>query len=159
MKNKSVRGSLFTLLARNYLLFTLTLLAMAAVVFALWNAWLDSLYQPPDWDGLLKSPALSSGDYDALRRHLGRDGNDFAVYDGSGALIYATGSGFDAQCEPEELGLVQLWDSAEEINVYELTSRQIDAAAKKGKFITERLYQIENIEYVNLVSQNDEISG
>ena len=30
---------------------------------------------------------------------------------------------------------------------------------KKGKFITERLYQIENIEYVNLVSQNDEISG
>lgn len=124
MKNKSVRGSLFTLLARNYLLFTLTLLAMAAVVFALWNAWLDSLYQPPDWDGLLKSPALSAGDYDALRRHLGRDGNDFAVYDDSGALIYATGSGFDAQCEPEELGLVQLWDSAEEINVYELTSRQ-----------------------------------
>ena len=43
--------------------------------------------------------------------------------------------------------------------IYELTSRQIDAAAKKGKFITERLYQIENIEYVNLVSQRDEISG
>ena len=43
--------------------------------------------------------------------------------------------------------------------IYELTSRQIDAAAKKGKFITERLYQIENIEYVNLVSQSDEISG
>ena len=43
--------------------------------------------------------------------------------------------------------------------IYELTSRQIAAAAKKGKFITERLYQIENIEYVNLVSQNDEISG
>ena len=43
--------------------------------------------------------------------------------------------------------------------IYELTSRQIDAAAKSGKFITERLYQIENIEYVNLVSQNDEISG
>ena len=43
--------------------------------------------------------------------------------------------------------------------IYELTSRQIDAAAKKGKFITERIYQIENIEYVNLVSQSDEISG
>ena len=43
--------------------------------------------------------------------------------------------------------------------IYELTSRQIDDAAKSGKFITERLYQIENIEYVNLVSQNDEISG
>ena len=43
--------------------------------------------------------------------------------------------------------------------IYELTSRQIDVAAKKGKFITERLYQIENIEYVNLVSQSDEISG
>ena len=43
--------------------------------------------------------------------------------------------------------------------IYELTSRQIDGAAKSGKFITERLYQIENIEYVNLVSQSDEISG
>ena len=43
--------------------------------------------------------------------------------------------------------------------IYELTSRQIDAAAKSGKFITERLYQIENIEYVNLVSQSNEISG
>ena len=43
--------------------------------------------------------------------------------------------------------------------IYELTSRQIENNEKSGKFITERLYQIENIEYVNLVSQNDEISG
>ena len=122
MKNKSVHGSLFGLLVRNYLLFTLTLLAMAGVVFVLWNAWLDSLYQPPDWNGLLRSPALLDGDYESLRRYLGREGNDFAVYDEYGTLVYTTGSGFDTQCEPEELDFVQLLGNIEEIHVYELTA-------------------------------------
>ena len=49
MKNERVPGSLFGLLARNYLLFTLTLLAMAAGVFFLWNSWLNSLYSPANW--------------------------------------------------------------------------------------------------------------
>ena len=57
-------GSLFGLLVRNYLLFTLTLLAMAGVVFALWSSWLDSLYQPADWNSLLSDPALAAGDYE-----------------------------------------------------------------------------------------------
>lgn len=122
MKNKSVHGSLFGLLVRNYLLFTLTLLAMAGVVFVLWNAWLDSLCQPPDWNGLLRSPALLDGDYESLRRYLGREGNDFAVYDEYGTLVYTTGSGFDTQCEPEELDFVQLLGNIEEIHVYELTA-------------------------------------
>lgn len=43
--------------------------------------------------------------------------------------------------------------------IYELTDKQLKAAVKKGYFITERLYQIENMEYVNLVSQTDDISG
>ena len=121
MKNKSVRGSLFTLLARNYLLFTLTLLAMAAGVFFLWNSWLNSLYSPANWNALLADPALSAGDDEALGRYLGRDGNALAVYDPSGTLVYASAGGFDAQCTPEELDLVQLWSAYEEISVYELT--------------------------------------
>ncbi len=43
--------------------------------------------------------------------------------------------------------------------IYELTDKQLKAAVIKGYFITERLYQIENMEYVNLVSQTDDISG
>lgn len=43
--------------------------------------------------------------------------------------------------------------------IYALTSKQIEKAAQKGKIITESLYKVENIECVNLVSQNDEISG
>ena len=37
MKNKRASGSLFGLLARQYLLFSVTLLAIAAVVFVLWG--------------------------------------------------------------------------------------------------------------------------
>ena len=124
MKNKKVRGGLFGLLVRNYLFFTLTLLAMAGVVFALWNSWLDSLYQPADWNSLLSDPALAAGNYETLRRYLGRAGNDFAIYDSGGALVYASGSGFDAQCTPSELGFVPLWSGSEEISVYDLSSFQ-----------------------------------
>ena len=124
MKNKSARGSLYSLLVRNYLLFTLTLLVMAGVVFLLWNSWLNSLYQPANWNALLSDPALSDGDYESLRRYLGRAGNDFAVYDNDGTLVYASGSGFDSQCTPSELGLVPLWGGSEEISVYELTAWQ-----------------------------------
>ena len=124
MKNKSARGSLYSLLVRNYLLFTLTLLVMAGVVFLLWNSWLNSLYQPANWNALLSDPALSDGDYESLRRYLGRAGNDFAVYDNDGTLVYASGSGFDSQCTPSELGFVPLWGGSEEISVYELTGWQ-----------------------------------
>ena len=51
MKNKRLRGSLFGLLVRSYLLFTLTLLLIASALFWLWNSRLDQIYQPPDWDG------------------------------------------------------------------------------------------------------------
>ena len=63
MKNKRLSGSLFGLLARNYLLFTLTLLLIAAAVFALWSWRLDGLLQPVDWAGLLREEKLYQGDY------------------------------------------------------------------------------------------------
>lgn len=43
--------------------------------------------------------------------------------------------------------------------IYELTTKQIRQAEKKGNFVTERLYQIEHMEYVNMVAQNDDITG
>ena len=50
MKNKAASGTLFSLLVRSYLLFTLTLLLIAAGLFWLWNTNLDRVYQPSDWN-------------------------------------------------------------------------------------------------------------
>lgn len=111
MKSKPVPGSLFSLLVRNYLLFTLTLLVIAGGIFRLWDKQLERLYQPPDWAGLMTDGGLASGDYQRLARYTGDTGSSFAVYDGEGLLIYASGSGFDPVCTPDELACVQPWDA------------------------------------------------
>lgn len=43
--------------------------------------------------------------------------------------------------------------------IYELADKNLLGGAKKGKSITEAIYEIEGIDYVNIVSQNDEING
>ena len=88
MKREKSAGGLFGLLARQYLLFTLALLAIAAAVFALWMFYTARIYQAPDWDCLLADPALAEGRWDTLRRHL-TPGSGFAVYDGDGALVFS----------------------------------------------------------------------
>lgn len=43
--------------------------------------------------------------------------------------------------------------------IYEISKSIFDKSFKKQKSITELLYEIENIEYANIVTQNDEIAG
>ncbi len=43
--------------------------------------------------------------------------------------------------------------------IYELTRKTYDMALENNKSITEELYKIKNIEYVNTVVQSDDISG
>lgn len=43
--------------------------------------------------------------------------------------------------------------------IYEVSSKQLDETLRKGYFITDELYKIDDIEYVNVVSQNDEVAG
>lgn len=43
--------------------------------------------------------------------------------------------------------------------IYELTKKMFDKERKYGKTVTDKLYKIDGIEYVNMVVQNDEISG
>lgn len=43
--------------------------------------------------------------------------------------------------------------------IYEMSIKQYKLMYSKEKSITERLYEIKNIEYVNVVTQSDEISG
>ena len=123
MKNKTLRGSLFGLLARSYLLFTLVLLLITGGVFSLWNAWLGDLYRSVDWDALLSDPALASGDYAALDHYMGNRGNAFAVYDPSGDLVYASAQDFDHHLTAGELSCVPLRDDPVVTSAYETTDQ------------------------------------
>ena len=53
---------LFALLVKNYLLFTLTLLIIAAGVYLLWDYRLNRLFDPFDWDSLVTDARLAEGD-------------------------------------------------------------------------------------------------
>ena len=126
MKREKSAGGLFGLLARQYLLFTLALLTIAAAVLALWVLYTARLYRVPDWDSLLADPALAEGKWDTLRRHL-TPGSGFAVYDEKGALVFAAGEGFDPALTEGELACVPVWNEGVQIDAYELSG---DGAAR-----------------------------
>lgn len=126
MKREKSAGGLFGLLARQYLLFTLALLTIAAAVLALWVLYTARLYRVPDWDSLLADPALAEGKWDTLRRHL-TPGSGFAVYDEKGALVFAAGEGFDPALTEGELACVPAWNEGVQIDAYELSG---DGAAR-----------------------------
>lgn len=119
MKNKAASGTLFGLLVRSYLLFTLTLLLIAAGLFWLWNVNLGRAYQLSDWNGLLRDPALSAGSYQDLTRYLKPGQDAFAVYDGSGKQVYASAEGFDASYTAGELACIPGYNEASVIDVYD----------------------------------------
>ncbi|WP_297212439.1 sensor histidine kinase [uncultured Flavonifractor sp.] len=121
MKNKAPSGTLFGLLVRSYLLFTLTLLLIAAGLFWLWNTGLNRAIQPADWDGLLRDPALEAGRYGELERYLRPGQGSFAVYDGTGTQLYASDRGFDRSYTPGELACVPSYEAACIIDVYDKT--------------------------------------
>ena len=43
--------------------------------------------------------------------------------------------------------------------IYEVTKKMFDGERKLSENITEKLYNLQGIDYVNMVVQNDEISG
>ena len=121
MKSKKHSGSLFALLARSYLLFTVTLLVMAAVVFGLWNWRLSRLVQPVDWDAILRDERLLSGDYESLGRLFSTGDTDFAVYNEDGILVYSSNLGFELLYTEGELACVQEYGDASSIDAFEKT--------------------------------------
>ncbi len=115
-RNKEHTGGLFRLLAVHVVLFTLTLLAITAVVLVAWGAALANLYRLPDWDALLASDALREGNYDALRRYTGGSG-DAAVY-GGGTLLWSSADDFDAQPGEDALALVRPYEEDSAVEAY-----------------------------------------
>ena len=122
MKNKRASGSLFGLLARQYLLFSVTLLAIAVVVFLLWSLTMLQAWFLSDWESLLADPALEQGRYEELRRYLNKE-SDFAVYDPAGSLLYATGDDFDSALPASLAACVPRWEEPSTVDVYPLTDR------------------------------------
>lgn len=122
MKNKSAPGGLFGLLAKSYLLFTLTLLAIVAGVFALWGTRIVQMYTPVDWEALLRDPALAAGDFAALEGYLGKSGSSFAVYSQKGRLVYASAEDFDPQLSAGELDCISPYGRSMEVTSYTQTA-------------------------------------
>ena len=110
------------MLARQYLLFSVTLLAIAAVVFVLWGLAMAWVWAPADWDSLLADPALEQGQYDRLHRYLNKE-SSFAVYDPAGSLVYAAGEGFDTVLTASQAACGPLWEAPSLVDVYPLNDR------------------------------------
>ncbi len=115
-RGKGRRGSLFGLLARYVLLFTLALFALAALALYLWDARMAQLFSPPDWDGLLSDPALRAGRYEELVPYL-QNAGEFAVYE-EGALVYATAEDFDPLLTEGELSCIPLQGETIQADTY-----------------------------------------
>lgn len=66
---------------------------------------------------------------------------------------------FNALGSKAQLRVKNTTDSHVEF-IYEVTSRAIDAAQKRmGSTLTDAVYALDGVEYVNIVAQNDEIGG
>lgn len=108
---------LFTLLVKNYLLFTLTLLAIAGGVYWLWDCRFERLLYPVDWDALADDPRLARGEYAGLEDYLQGAGNGFAVLDENGAVLYRAGEG-ELELTPGELDCVALYRGEEYLEAF-----------------------------------------
>lgn len=136
MKNKKRSGSLFALLARNYLLFTFTLLAVAAVLFAIWNARLTGLYRPVDWEALRTDPAMGEDDYSRLERYLGETGA-LAIYDEAGELRYASMDDFDPFYTQGEFSCIRPYGDRSRMDAFET----VDEEGEPRHLLVRRTYE------------------
>lgn len=94
------------MLARNYLLFTLVLLAITAGLYALRSRQIDNIYVSADWNALLANPALAEGNYDALERYLHGDADAFSILDEDGRTRYRSAHAPDTALSAGELSCV-----------------------------------------------------
>lgn len=106
MKSKH-KGTLYSLLARNYILFTMTLLLLGGGVYLLWDNYLAGAYAEDDWTALEQDANLEKGNYKRLKRYVRGNGSEIAVADKNNDLVYQSGSFFsdytpgEIQCMPE----------------------------------------------------------
>lgn len=127
-------GGLLGLLARYIFGFTLTLIALVGLALFVWDAQMNRLFYPPDWDGLLADPALEERRYDALTPYL-RDTGAVAVYAG-GNLVWATAGDFDPALSAAELDCVPVQGIFARIDHYP----EIDVAGQPRTLLVRTIF-------------------
>lgn len=77
MKKNKLNGSLFILLARYFVLFSIVIFAIALGVYAMWSMYYETQYQIADINGLMNSKDLANGNYEKVKTksYLGSDGD------------------------------------------------------------------------------------
>lgn len=112
MRNKGKKGSLFILLARGFLLFTLTLVLLTFGVLTLSNFYYNHLSRIPDYDSLREDRELQAGNYPEVsaEKYLGREGA-FAVLKKDGTLLYRSSGTMSDRLTAGELQCIQDYDA------------------------------------------------
>ena len=124
MKKRNSGGTLFSLLAKNYLAFTLVLLVIVGGIYLLWNWGYSAAFQQPlDVDGMITSTAFREGRYQdvSISRYLGSNAG-FAVLDTGGTALYISPGSFDWSLTRGELSCVQEYGSSKSIFSYKYTA-------------------------------------
>ena len=118
MKKSDKSASLFTILTRSFLCFTLTLLVMAVGLYYIWNRCASTWFGLGDVDGMVDSAAFYNGNYDRVDtvRYLG-SGGGFAVLGADGTLVYRAPQNMLADLTAEELACVPEYDANTYVNL------------------------------------------
>lgn len=121
MKKSDNTASLFATLTRSFLAFTLTLLVMAAALYALWARRADTWFGLGDVEGMLASRAFCAGEYERVDtvRYLG-NGGGFAVFDADGKACGGAPVNMPRDFTPEELACIPEYDENTYVSLIEL---------------------------------------
>ncbi len=112
MKRNKHKGSLATLLAKNYLAFTLALIVIFLGNHWIWNTWVTEKLMRPDINGLVQSPEFLSAQYKNVNveRYLG-EGSAFSVLDDTMQVRYQSSKDLPLIHTKEELEYVPSYDA------------------------------------------------
>ncbi len=118
MKKSDKSASLFTILTRSFLCFTITLLAIAVGLYYIWNRCADTWFGLGDVDGMISSSAFAAGSYGRVDtvRYLG-NGGGFAVFDGEGQHLYHAPQNMLSDLTAEELSCVPAYNASTYVTV------------------------------------------
>lgn len=148
-KSKQERDSIFTLLARNYLLFTLALLVFAGGIWVIWDLRVGYLHFGADWNALLHDPALTAGQYAELSRYLFEE-NALFVLDEDGTVLYASEEDTALEMTPGEVSCVPVYGERSEVTCTDFQ----DADGAQRHLVVQRFYDNDTGEMVMLLDED-----
>ena len=140
MKNyKRKEKSLYELLVKNYIIFTLVLIFLILSIYFLEMFIEQSIIQPPKVNRPIgKQDLLTSGEYEklSLKKLLGSAGY-FEILDTEGNVLYSESEGGHEHYTPEEILYIPEYDSSKLFSATVYTMKD----GKKQTLVTESIYE------------------